>query len=382
MRILELGEIMKSIITLVKQETLLFISALLAVFSFLVQPNIRKTIASVDLKTLLSLLLLMVIVAGFRQAGFFQWLTNTILKKVSNLKNLVLVLVGFSFFISMLVTNDVALIMLVPLAISILKKLELKRLIFTIVLMTIAANMGSSLTIIGNSQNLYLFQYGHFKWFSITHLMFPYVFLTGLLLVIFIYLLLPNQMIRQEPIQVKMDIKSLLFLLVLFSFTFLFIIDVLPVWSPIIIIIFLLMFDRKLFYQVDYALLLTFFFLFLFLFLFLFIGNINQIPLITNSIHRVLSGHEVIVTVILSQLISNVPSAIALTNYTRQISDLVIGTNLGGLGTLIASMASLISYKYIVKEKEMNRKSYLLMFSLYNVVVLLVLLTFHYLTSN
>lgn len=367
---------MKSIITLVKQETLLFISALLAVFSFLVQPNIRKTIASVDLKTLLSLLLLMVIVAGFRQAGFFQWLTNTILKKVNNLKNLVLVLVGFSFFISMLVTNDVALIMLVPLAISILKKLEPKRLIFTIVLMTIAANMGSSLTIIGNPQNLYLFQYGHFKWFNITNLMFPYVFLTGLLLVIFIYLFLPNQMIRQEPIQVKMDIKSLLYLLVLFSFTFLFIIDVLPVWSPIIIIIFLLMFDRKLFYQVDYALLLTFFFLFL------FIGNINQIPLITNSIHRVLSGHEVIVAVILSQLISNVPSAIALTNYTRQISDLVIGTNLGGLGTLIASMASLISYKYIVKETEMNRKSYLLMFSLYNVVVLLVLLTFHYFISN
>ena len=134
------------------------------------------------------------------------------------------------------------------------------------------------------------------------------------------------------------------------------------------VVLYLLLRERKIFSKIDYSLLLTF------VGFFVFIGNMGRVPAFRGMLQGFMEGNEVLTAVVSSQIISNVPAALLLSGFTENVNALILGTNLGGLGTLIASMASLISYKYIVKEERCSKGTYFCYFTIANILFLIMLL--------
>lgn len=298
----------------IKKETVLSIAIILAVLSMLAVPPDSQYISYFDFRTLAILFCLMAIVAGFRELGVFDWMAERLLGIVSGATGIVIVLVLLCFFLSMLITNDVALITFVPLTLIVFqnadKSMQNHWMMPCIVLQTIAANLGSMLTPIGNPQNLFLYgkavEAGKMRGAGeFIKLMMPY------------------------------SILSLLLLLICIAFL-------------------------KIVFRKDA--------------LFIFIGNIGRIPSFSDGLHQLIKGREMLTAVLASQVMSNVPAAILLEKFTDHIPALIVGTNLGGLGTLIASMASLISFKYVAREDIHARGRYFLLFTVFNIAFLIFLL--------
>ena len=240
-----------------------------------------------------------------------------------------------------------------------------------VTLMTIAANLGSMLTPIGNPQNLYLYTASGRSFLSFVGLMLPYTLFAAALLATVILCACPNPKISVALTekQKRLPAKPLVLYSVLFFLCLLTVVKLIPatVLFPVVVAV-LLIFNRKLLLKVDYSLLLTF------AAFFVFVGNMGRVPALHAFILQVVTGHEQTVAIAVSQIISNVPAALLLSGFTENTDALIIGTNLGGLGTLIASMASLISYKQIALQYGAQKKRYLLLFTLWNVLFLAALL--------
>lgn len=351
----------------VKSEIVLLLSLLLAVVSaFFVTPNMGY-LDYIDFNTLALLFCLMAVTAGAARLGVFSLLAEQLLSRVRTMRGLSLALCFLCFFSSMLITNDVALITFIPFTIVVLNLSgQTRRLVPLAALETVAANLGSMLTPIGNPQNLYLFTFYKMEAIDFFSALLPYGLLSLALLigsVVFIGKDSIGVRINREnvptPARWKYGLYALLFLLSLLT-----VFRVIP-WPITLGITFLslLLLDRFTLKQVDYSLLLTF------LFLFIFIGNLGRIPAIHNALQGIVLGYETLVGVLASQIFSNVPAAVLLSNFTQNASALLVGVNLGGLGTLIASMASLISFKFVIKEGIKVRK-YLYAFTWINVLFL------------
>ena len=280
------------------------------------------------------------------------------------------VLVFAPFFFSMVVTNDVSLITFVPFALIVLKSAGLERLVIpTVVLQTLAANLGSMLTPIGNPQNLYLFNSSGMSFGQLVLIMLPYVALSGagLLAALFFFKSAPVQVV--EVTSSLGNAFSLGWPAAFFVVCLLGLFDVIPTLIiAAAVLVFLLIVDRKTLCAVDYSLLGTF------VALFIFIGNIGNIPAFRDFLSSVIHGHEELVAVLASQVMSNVPAALLLSGFSSEWGALIVGCNIGGLGTLIASMASLISYKFVARDYPAWRLKYLLQFTVYNVCFLAVLI--------
>ena len=374
---------MKKLKELFQKETVLCIAVVLAVISsFAVLPD-REYIDYIDFRTLAILFCLMCVMAGLQKLGLFQLIAEKLLGKVKKASQLEEILVLLCFFFSMLITNDVALITFVPFTFTVLKLLgqeqQRKMAIPIVVLQTIAANLGSMLTPIGNPQNLYLYAKSGLSVGAFLQLMLPYTLVSLVLLLICCIIMgrkEKNTVLEitfSEQATLTGGTKSLIIYLVLFVLCLLTVAHVLPVGLVLaIVLVVQLIMDREVLKRVDYALLLTF------VGFFVFIGNMGRLPAFSSFLQSVVAGNEVITSVISSQVISNVPAALLLSGFTKEYSALIIGTNLGGLGTLIASMASLISYKYIGKESEQGiigtKGKYLLVFTVANIAFLAVLL--------
>ena len=367
---------MKKIISFMKKETMLTIATLLAVVSaFFVKPD-RQYIGYIDFRTLGILFGLMVIMQGFQRTGLFDRIGKSLLQKTGKLWQLILVLVMLCFIFSMLITNDVSLLTFVPFSILVLKKCgQEQAMIPTVILQTVAANLGSMLTPIGNPQNLYLYGLMDCSIPEFMGILLPYTVMT------FVLLLLSLLCIRgkgqeiscrmEEGTEIKQSRKhrnliyGLLFLLAL-----LVVARILP-YGVLVTAVFLytIIFDREALKGADYALLVTF------VSFFILIGNLGRISLIREALERFVSGREILTGVLASQVISNVPAAVLLSGFTENYRDLLVGVNLGGLGTLIASMASLISFKLYTGCYKENRGRYLRWFTLVNIIYLFLLLT-------
>jgi len=370
---------MKSILNYIKEEVVLCISLLLALISMIFVPLDHKYINYIDYHTLIILLSLMIIMSGLRSLGIFSMIGRWMLEKTSNVRSLAIVLVLLCFGFSMVITNDVALITFVPFTIDVLAMAGLESyMIWIIVLQTIASNLGSMLTPIGNPQNLYLFSLSNMSLGSFISLMLPYVLLSliGLLAACMILFGRKAVVVKMQSDYTltavekgKTTVYLLLFLLALASVAHI-ISDYIA--GAIILVVVLLM-DCRILRRPDYALLFTF------IFLFVFIGNMKRIPEINIWLQRVIHGHELFTSVLASQVISNVPAAILLSGFTDNIPTLIIGTNLGGLGTIIASMASLISFRYYGITEGKRNAAYLGIFTLLNLIFLGMLLLLYYL---
>ncbi len=358
-----------------KNDTILVVSGVLAIAScFIIHPD-KTYIDYINFKVLAILFALMLVVNALVRIGTFDYVTGRLLTKIHSEKNMSLFFVTLAYFMSMLLTNDVTLVTLVPLAIMVLSAFhDRKRLMYTLIIMTAAANLGSMLTPIGNPQNLYLFTEYRFRLGDFLIMMLPYS-TASLILVLLCVVILNRTDKTVDKAVVNVPPTPHPGMLILYSL--LFIICILTVSNLLdfrimlaIVIAVLLIADRKAFAGVDYSLLLTF------IFFFVLIGNLGRVEAIHDVLSNIVDKNVVLTAVLSSQIISNVPAAMLLSAFTTNGRALTIGVNLGGLGTLIASMASLITYKFYAKlEKEEDKKggSYLAAFTVINVVLLAVL---------
>lgn len=377
---------------LFQKETVCCIAFLLAVISMCFVVPSKNYISYIDFRVLALLFCLMAVVRGFSSIGVFTRLGTMLLTHVHSLRMLSALFIFLCFFFSMLITNDVALITFVPFTILVLSMAEQKKfLIPVIVLETIAANLGSMLTPLGNPQNLYLYTISGLSIGAFVRIMLPYSFVSAILLLIFI-LFLPKDTVSTataantanstntvtasntsnvicEAVKARKNSRILFaFYLILFLLCLLTVLHILPyqILFSLVLTGFLLL-DYRVLKDVDYFLLFTF------LCFFIFIGNMKQISLVHELISKLLVHHEILMGIGASQIISNVPAAILLSGFTDDYSALLIGVNLGGLGTLIASLASLISFKFYTNSNESDTKRFLGIFTLYNVIFLGVL---------
>lgn len=360
----------------IRREAVLCCAVILAVVSMFWAPPSAVYLTYIDWRVLALLFCLMLVVAGWRKLGLFQILGEVLIRHAQNLRGLSFVFVSLCFFSSMLITNDVALLTFVPFTIAVFSEVGMAdRLIPIIVLETIAANLGSMMTPIGNPQNLFLFSQSGWTIGAFLLWMLP---LTGLsFLAIFVLVWLqPNARFLSTSTQrtAERRLSTVVRQWRFWVYVGLFLLclgNVLHLVGYglvfIVVTVGIVLSDRKLLYQVDYGLLATF------VCFFLFIGNMQQVQGIRTLLSQFIVGRELWIGVVVSQVISNVPAAMLLSGFTTNYADLLWGVNIGGLGTLIASMASLISYKAYMVTKGAAAGRYLLVFSAYNGAVLVLL---------
>lgn len=362
---------MKKAMQWLKGEPVLAISAVLALASCLVVLPDKEYLGYVDGRVLALLYCLMAVVAGMEQAGAFRRMAAALVKRSGSGKGLCLVLVMLCFFSSMLVTNDVALITFVPFAVLVLAASGQGGLLpWVVSLQTVAANLGSMLTPVGNPQNLYLYSRYGFSAGEFFALTVP----ATLASLVVLCLLTPARRVtltaqNEEGPMTPRQRAQLVLCGVLFCVCLASVFHLLP-WPALLaaVIVALAVFDRKLVLGADFALLVTF------VCFFVFAGNLARIPALQNFLAGVMQGREMLVGAAASQVISNVPAAVLLSGFTENGAGLLMGVDLGGLGTPIASLASLISLKIYSKAPGANTGRYLAVFSALNFGLLAVLL--------
>lgn len=387
-----LNTVKNKLIEFIKQETVLLVAFILAIVSIFFVPPSTSYIEYIDFKVLGILLSLMIIMSALQRTGVFDKIGISLLNHTKNTRQLYLVLVLLCFFSSMLITNDVALITFVPFAMLTLKKAKLEKdITFVLVMQTIGANLGSMLTPVGNPQNLYLYNISNTSIADFLMLMLPYTAISFILIIIAvccrksisISINLQDEnstnihQIDKYEITATKNSKHNIY--IIFIYSILFILGILTVCRVIpyyillaIVVIAVIICDKKTFAYVDYSLIFTF------ICFFIFIGNLGNIQYIKEFLESVVKGNEVITGVVASQAISNVPAGLMLSGFTENYSMLTIGVNIGGLGTLIASMASLISYKLYAHSYNQNKGKYFACFTIWNLVFLAILLVSHY----
>lgn len=369
--------VMKRIYNYLKKDAVLTISWVLAIVSmFFIKPD-KAYAGYIDWRSLGILWSLMIITKGYMQNGIFEKIGHALLTRTRKMWQLIAVLVGLNFFSSMIITNDVSLITFVPFAIMMLKQCGRQELMIpVVVLQTIAANLGSMLTPIGNPQNLYLYGLAGKGIGEFIMWLLPYTIASALLLVISILLIKnKNEIICIEDTDSEAahntSVPRVIAYSVLFILALLVVARVLT-WYILAaaVLITVLLLEKNVLAKADYALLLTF------IGFFIFTGNMGRVEPVAHFLAGIVNGRELEAGIITSQCISNVPAALLLSEFTDNIKNLAIGVNIGGLGTLIASMASLISYKLYANEVPEKKGKYFAVFTVYNIIFLVVLYVF------
>ena len=383
---------MRLALKIAKNETILIVAAVLALISCFIVPPDAGYKDYIHASTISQLICLMIVVCGFQRIGVFRIIGSRLLQRVSTARGLVITLVALTYFSAMLVTNDVALVTFVPFAVAVLIMAGMEeKTILVATLMTIGANVGSMLTPIGNAHNLYLKALTGMPAAEMIGIMAPYSGLAVVMLIIVISVMFDSQPVselddlekgvlapersKHQPDEIRITgygagyggWRTIVYVL-LFGVCLLAVSDIIPLWVMCVIVIVTFLFtDRRVFRYVDWGLPLTF------CMFFIFIGNMKRVPEFYELAQSLVGGHPLEVAVASSQVISNVPTTILLSGFCDQWPELIIGTNLGGMGTLIASMASLISYKNVVRQYPDKKGRYLAVYSAVNALFLIVL---------
>ena len=358
---------MQKIIHFLKNEIVLAVALAAALLSMLVVPPDTAYAGYVDTHVLMLLFALMAVVAGLKRCGLMDRICHVLVSRAGSVRMLGMALSLACFFSAMLVTNDVALITFVPLTTALLAAFP-KQLILAVTIETIAANLGSMATPIGNPQNLYLYAHYAMPMGSFLRAVGPLT-IASLALVLLSCLLLSGEKIQTAQTETKpVEKKALALHGVQFAACLLSVLGVLPKEASFLfVLITMLVFDRTLLLQVDYALLFTF------VCFFVFVGNLGRVDAVSSLLGSVIAGRELEIGILASQVISNVPAALMLSGFTQDACALMRGVDLGGLGTLVASLASLISFKLYMKAPGAKAGRYLGVFTALNAVFLAVL---------
>ena len=346
------------------------IAILAAVITSIFVPPDSEYLGYFDFKTLTCLFCTLAVVCALKNIYFFRIVASEIVKVFKTTRSAVIALVYITFIGSMLIANDMALITFLPLGYYVLTSTENEKYMgFTFIMQNIAANLGGMLTPFGNPQNLYLYSYFNIPTGEFVEIMFL-PFIVSIILITLCCLRVDNKELKIEnAYDKKINWKRTSVYLVLFAFSILIVFHWIPYVSGLIIIPAALFFlDRKALKKVDYSLLMTF------CAFFVFAGNMSRIPAASNFLGWLIEKNTLLFGVLSCQLISNVPSAILLSRFTDNYPQLLVAVNIGGAGTLVASLASLITFREYVKRQPEHARDYIKEFSLYNFGILLILI--------
>lgn len=369
---------MEKVWKFIKAQPVLVIAFILAVATMFIVPPDREYIGYCNRTVLIELFALMAAVAGLRSIGIFDTATRVILQKTGTVRRLGAVMILICFFSAMLVTNDVALITFVPLTLLIYSNIkDDKSLILTIVLESAAANLGSMMTPVGNPQNLFLYDKYGLTAMTFVKTMLP-VGALGLAAVLLLTLFLPKDKCEApKRSEAKLPVIKAAVYTGVFVLCIAAVFRLVPDWVCLIAAIAAaLICDVKLLLKIDYILLATF------VCFFVFVGNIARIDAVSEFFSGILTGRELIVSALLSQLISNVPAAVMLAEFTDNGTQLLLGVDIGGFGTIIASMASLIAFQIYRGSERAQTGKYMGVFTLVNVTLLVLLLGTQFIISH
>ena len=360
---------MKKILHYFKHEVVLTVALIAALASFLLVPPGAHTLAGIDVITLLMLFSLMTIVAGFRHMGAFDKLAGALTSRIHTLRGLAIALMSACFLLAMVATNDVALITLVPFTLLLMQQAKISHVTLTVVLETIAANLGSMVTPIGNPQNLYLYSSGR-----MAALEFPlrtafYAVLAYDLLLL-CCLMIPKVSVQPaETSQKKLPARKLWLYATLTVVALLALCEVIPAWAlALVVAIAVFIADRPVLKQVDYTLLATF------VCFFVFVASVKAYAPISAWLEGLMASSPLVTSLLVSQVISNVPACLLLSPFTRSTPALMLGVNIGGLGTIVASLASLISFRLYGADPRAKKGLFMGVFTALNVLFLAAML--------
>lgn len=358
-----------------KNEIVLSIAIVLTIVTCFFVPPDLEYFQYFEWSTLICLFCILTVVAGLKHTNVFEFISRKIAQLFKTRRMLIFSLVFGTFLLDMIVANDMSLITLLPLSyLSLHSTKNDKYIPITFIFQTIAANMGGMITPYGNPQNLYLYSF-----FQIPTLEFVKILIiqsVTVLVMLFIgCLFIKNESLKisKKPLK-KVDKKKAVIYGILFITTILGIFRVIPLWIVVVLVVGLvLLIDRSRFKEVDYALLFTF------VVFFIFSGNLARIPLLNNFLTQLVTGNTLLASIISCQFISNVPTAILLSKFTSNYKELLIGVNIGSLGILVSSLASLITLREFLKHYPKDFKKYIVRYTITNFTFLAVLLLVTYL---
>lgn len=374
---------MKKLLSFFKTNIIFLVAILAATVSCFFVPIDREYLGYFDVETIACITLLLLVIAGFSNINFFQNIARWLVKKFKNTRSIIMCLIFITYVSALVNANDMSLLTFLPLAYIVLKHTNnLKYLAFTFIMQNIASNLGGMITPIGNPQNLYIFSYydmGILEFFKIMAI--P----TAIALVLIIAVCL---FIKKEPLEYnddeigKLDVRKTIVYGVLFVLTLLVVFGVIPWWiTGAIVLITMLVCDRKAYLKVDYTIPLTF------VAFFIFSGNLSRIPAVINLMEKFINEHTFITAYLSCQVISNVPTAVLLSKFTNNYPHLLVSVNVASLGIIFSSLSGIIALKEYIKASKMEdfgRKRgawyYIGMDTLFNVVGAIILVPLSYLS--
>ena len=369
--------IVKEVPRFCKKNVVLVIALLAALITTIIVPVDKNYIGYFDFKTLTCLFCVLAVVCALKNINFFYMLAEQIVKLFKNARFAILALVYITFIGSMLIANDMALLTFLPLGCFVLKTTGKKKyMAFTFIMQNIAANLGGMLTPFGNPQNLFLYSKFNIPTGEFMLTMLPTFVLSIAIITACCFIFVKKEPLELEGEEMHVSKTRTAIYLVLFAYSIFIVFRFIPYWTGLIIIpTALLILDKKALKMVDYPLLLTF------CAFFIFSGNMARIDAVKEVFQFLLEKSTLLFSIISCQFISNVPSAILLSQFTTDYKELLLGVNIGGVGTLIASLASLITLREFSKNNPGKTKKYILMFTAFNFGFLAVLTGFQYIVN-
>ncbi len=351
-----------------KKNTVMVIAAVAALITCFIVPPDKEYLGYIDFKTLCCLFGVLAVVRALRNLRFFYKIASGIVKKFKTTRKAILALVYITFIGSMLIANDMALLTFLPLGYYVLRTTgQEKHMAFTFIMQNIAANLGGMLTPFGNPQNLYLYTKFNIPAGEFVKIMFP-PFIIAIVLITLCCLSIKSEKLEIVDDEIVLPFKKTFVYLILFALSILMVFRGVPYFTGALIIAVSIFFmDKYALKKVDYPLLMTF------VFFFIFSGNLARIDAVREFFGFLLEKNTLIFSTLSCQVISNVPSAILLGQFTQNYRELLWGVNIGGAGTLIASLASLITLREYTKRNKGKTKDYILKFSAYNFAFVIIL---------
>ncbi len=361
-----------NLIDFLKKNIVMVIAFLAAFITTFFVPIDKAYAGYFDFKTLTCLFCVLAVVCALKDIKFFYILAQKVVQVFKNARLCVIALVYITFIGSMLIANDMALLTFLPLGYFVLSTTNMQKyMAVTFILQNIAANLGGMLTPFGNPQNLYLYTKFNIPNLEFMGIMAPEFILAIILITIFCVIF-----VKPEKLSINTDtahlppLRTILYLS-LFALSIAIVFRGIPYWVGLIIIPIVLIFaDRHALASVDYPLLLTF------IFFFIFSGNMARIGVVKDFFSMLMQKSTLLFSTLSCQFISNVPSAILLSQFTNDYRHLLLGVNIGGVGTLIASLASLITFREYTKHNKGKALKYIGLFSAFNFTFLAILLVF------
>lgn len=358
------------VLSFIKKNAVLCIALLAALVTSIIIPPDKAYLDYFDFKTLTCLFCVLAVVCALKNIRFFFALAQKIVRVFKTTRASVIALCYVTFIGSMLIANDMALLTFLPLGYFVLSSTGKKKyMAFTFIMQNIAANLGGMLTPFGNPQNLYLYSKFHIPTGDFVLTMLPPFLVSVALITLSCFIFVKKEALEIGEEQITLPKARTIIYGLLFALSIIIVFRWIPYWTGLIVIPAALLFmDRKALAQVDYGLLFTF------VAFFIFSGNMARIPTIQNAFEYLMEKNALLVSTTSCQMISNVPSAILLSQFTGNYHALLLGVNIGGCGTLISSLASLITFREFTKHEPHGAKKYLLLFSAFNFAFLFILL--------